>query len=97
MCVGEGGGGGRDKVRIRLSQHLRILLFIAGEPQKLSCRQKYISLESSFHKLLKNTTFRLFRAIGKSHNNASRIDRSVKRISACTSETISNLSCGYNK
>ena len=54
-------GGGGDNIRFRLSQHLRILLFIAGEPQKLG-RQKYKSLESSFHKLLKNTAFRHLRA-----------------------------------
>ena len=60
-----GGGGGRGgKVRFRLLCHFRILLFIAGEPQKLE-RQKYISLISSFHKLLKNTTFRHLRDIGK--------------------------------
>ena len=35
----------------------RILLFIAGEPQRLD-EQKYASLESSFHNLFKNTTFR---------------------------------------
>ena len=40
------------KVRFRLSQHHGILLFIAGELQKLD-GQKYASLESSFHKLLK--------------------------------------------
>ena len=50
------GGGGE----VRLSQQVRILLFIAGEPQKLD-KQKYISLESSFHKLFKNTIF----SIGK--------------------------------
>ena len=38
-------GGG--KVRFRLSQHLSILLYIAGEPQKLD-RQKYISLNCLF-------------------------------------------------
>ena len=27
--------GGREEFRFRLSQHLRILLFIAGEPQEL--------------------------------------------------------------
>ena len=36
--LGGGGGGG---VRFRLSRHLRILLFIVGEPHKLD-RQKYI-------------------------------------------------------
>ena len=38
--------------------------FIAGESQKLD-RQKSISLEWSFHKLLKNTTFRHVEGIGK--------------------------------
>ena len=46
------GTGGRE-VRFRSSRHLRILLFIAGEPQKLNGKT-YISLESSFHKLFKN-------------------------------------------
>ena len=36
---------GKGEARFRLSRHFRILLFIAGEPQKLD-RQKYISLES---------------------------------------------------
>ena len=49
MLLRRWGGG---KVRFRLSQHLKILLFIAGEPQKLD-RQRYISLESPFHKLFK--------------------------------------------
>ena len=46
------GGGG--KVRFMLLRHLRILLFTAGEPQKLD-RQKYIhvSMKLSFHKLYK--------------------------------------------
>ena len=52
----------KGKVRFGLSQHLRILPFIAGEPQMLD-RQKYPSLEWSFHKLLKNTTFKHLRAI----------------------------------
>ena len=43
---------GADKVRFRFSGPLRILLFITGEPQKLD-KQKYMSLESSFHKLSK--------------------------------------------
>ena len=47
---------GRGNVRFRLSQHLRIQLFIAGEPQKLD-RLKHISLESSFHKLFKKYNF----------------------------------------
>ena len=55
---------GRGKVRFKLSQHLRILLFIAGEPQKLD-RQKYVSQESSFHKLFENTIFKDLRSIGK--------------------------------
>ena len=38
--------------------------FIAGEPPKLD-RQKYITLESSFHKLFKNTTLKHLRGIGK--------------------------------
>ena len=50
-------GGG--KVR-----HLITLLFVAGEPQKLD-GQKFISLEWSFHKLFKNTTFTHLRGIGK--------------------------------
>ena len=54
------GGGGGCKVRFRLLQYLKILLFIAGEPQKLAW-QKYISLESSFH----NIFFSHFRGIGK--------------------------------
>ena len=37
----------RGKVSFRLSQHLRILLYIAGEPQKLD-RQKYMSPGLSF-------------------------------------------------
>ena len=37
---------------------------IAGEPDKLG-RQKYISLDSSFHKLFKNETFRQLRGNGK--------------------------------
>ena len=52
------------KVRYRLLRHIRILLFIAGEPQKLD-RQNYISLELSFGKLFKNTTYRHLRGIVK--------------------------------
>ena len=48
------------KVRFRLLQHLIVLLFIAGEPQKVD-RQTYISIKSSFHKLFKNTAFRHLR------------------------------------
>ena len=55
----KGGGGGGGNVKFRLSRHLRKLLFIAAEPQKLD-RQKYISLESSFHKLFKTTTYLKF-------------------------------------
>ena len=44
---------GEGEVRFRSSRHPRITLFITGKPQKLD-RQKYTSLESSFHKLLKN-------------------------------------------
>ena len=62
LCFFVKGEGG--KVRFRLLQHLRILLVIAGEPQKLD-RQKYILLELSFHKLSKNTIFRHLRGIGK--------------------------------
>ena len=51
---------GGEKVRFRLSRHLRIMLFITGEPQRLE-RQKYTSLESSFRKLFKNITFRHLR------------------------------------
>ena len=40
-----------------------------GEPQKQDRQKtrqfKYISLESSFHELFKNTTFRYLRGIGK--------------------------------
>ena len=56
--------GGKGKVRFRLSQHLTIPLLIAEELQKLH-RQKYMSLELSFHKLFKNTTFRHLEGIGK--------------------------------
>ena len=83
--------GGREggKVRFRVLQHLRILLFIAGEPQKLD-RQKDISLESSFHKLYKTTPSRHLRAIGKTLSRLkvtmmsfASIDRSMKiRISS---------------
>ena len=66
------------KVRFKLSRHLSILLFIAGEPQKLD-RQKYISLESSFCKLFKNTTFRHFRSIGK---NLSRLEVTIMDFSS---------------
>ena len=38
--------------------------FMAGEPQKLDM-QKYISLESSFHTLFRNTTLGSLRGIGK--------------------------------
>ena len=55
---------GGDKVKFRLSRHLRILLFIAGEPQKLD-RQKYVLLGSFFLKLFKNTAFRHFKGTGK--------------------------------
>ena len=55
-------GGG--KVRFRLSRHLSILPFIAGEAQKLD-KQNYTSLELSFYKLFKNTTFRHLVGIGK--------------------------------
>ena len=78
------GGGG--KVKFRLSGHLRILLFMAGEPQKLD-RQKYMSLESSFRKLFKNRIFSHLRGIGlnfnltRNHNDAFRIDRSIRCIS----------------
>ena len=58
------GGGGRVRVRFRSSLHLRILLFIAREPQKLD-RQKYISLASSFHKLFTVLTFRHLISVGK--------------------------------
>ena len=51
-----GGGGGGEEVRFSLSRQVRILLFIAGEPQKLD-KQKYISLGLSFHKLFKITNF----------------------------------------
>ena len=47
-----------------MSQHSSVLLFIAGELQKLD-RQKYKSLESSFHKLVKNTTFKHLTGISK--------------------------------
>ena len=57
-------GGGVGKVRLRLSRHLRILLFIAGEPQKLD-GQKYVSLESSFIRFPKITTVRHLKSIGK--------------------------------
>ena len=63
MVVVVDGGGGGCKVKVRWSQHLRILLFIAGEPPTLD-RQKYMSLESSFHKFFKNITFRHLRGIG---------------------------------
>ena len=55
-------GGG--EVRFRSSRHLRVLFFIAVEPQKLD-KQKYISLESSFYKLIINTTFRHLRGVCK--------------------------------
>ena len=52
------------KVRLKLLQHLSILLFIAGEPQKVQAKV-YISLGSSFYKLFKITTFRHLGGIGK--------------------------------
>ena len=60
----ERGEGGRGEVRFRLPRHLSILLFIAGEPEKLD-RQKYMSLESSFRKLFKSITFRYLGDIEK--------------------------------
>ena len=75
-------------VRSELSRQLSILLFIASEPHKLD-RQKYISLESSFHKLFKTTTFRHLRDIGKTlsllDNYVFRINRSMKCISSSNS------------
>ena len=57
--MGEGGGWWWwCKVTLELSRHLRILLLIAGlEIGK--------SLESSFHNLFKNTTFRYLRGADK--------------------------------
>ena len=57
-------GGEGVKVRFRLSQHLRTILFIAGEPQQPD-KQKYISPTSAFRKFFKNTTFRHLGSIGK--------------------------------
>ena len=44
----EGGGGG--EVRFRLLGHLRILLFIAGEPQKLEKQRSISAIQTcSYH------------------------------------------------
>ena len=58
------GGGGGGKVRLRSLRYFSILLFIAGDPQKLD-KQKYISLKSCFHTFFKNTTLREVRGMGK--------------------------------
>ena len=64
LIIKRGQGGGGVEVRFRLLWHISILLFIAGEPHKLD-RQKYVSMELSFHKLFKNTTFRHLGGIDK--------------------------------
>ena len=56
ICWGGGGGGGGGKDRFRSSQQLRILVSIAGEPQKLD-EQKYISVKLSFHKFFQKYNF----------------------------------------
>ena len=52
------------KVRFRLLRHLRLLLFIAGEPQMLD-KQNYVSLELSFHTLFKKVAFRHLKGTSK--------------------------------